>query len=137
MYTATQPTLPDPSGELPSAPDGGRSGARLVGPTALLLGITSALTDASTEMVAAAATMAYHAQKPFAMFGRGSFHGRQDDSLTDWRAQDGRNILILRRARPNESYYAAFFRHVALLTGRPLENLKQAALSFSFAAVGT
>jgi hypothetical protein len=59
-----------------------------------------------------AATMAYHARRPFAMFGRGSFHGRQDDFLTDWRALDGQNLLILRKERPNKSYYAAFFRHV-------------------------
>lgn len=53
MYTAAPPTLPDGSGELASAPGSGRAGVRLVGRTALLLGITSALTDASTEMVAA------------------------------------------------------------------------------------
>jgi 4-amino-4-deoxy-L-arabinose transferase-like glycosyltransferase len=64
------------------------------------------------EGYSTAATMAYHAQRPFAMFGRGSFHGRQDDALTDWREQDGRNVLILRKSQPNKGYYEAFFRDV-------------------------
>ena len=56
MYTAPRPTLPDAPGGASVQSDRtgpGRPGARVVGPTALLLGITSALTDASTEMVAA------------------------------------------------------------------------------------
>jgi hypothetical protein len=59
-----------------------------------------------------AATLAYQAQRPFAVFGEGSFHARQDDFLTDWRAQDGRNVLILRKSEPEKPYYAAFFRQV-------------------------
>jgi 4-amino-4-deoxy-L-arabinose transferase-like glycosyltransferase len=59
-----------------------------------------------------AATLAYHAQRPFAVFGEGSFHARQDDFLTDWQAGDGSNILILRKSLPDKAYYAAFFRHV-------------------------
>jgi 4-amino-4-deoxy-L-arabinose transferase-like glycosyltransferase len=59
-----------------------------------------------------AATLAYQAQRPFAVFGEGSFHARQDDFLTDWRAQAGRNVLILRKSEPEKDYYAAFFRHV-------------------------
>jgi 4-amino-4-deoxy-L-arabinose transferase-like glycosyltransferase len=58
------------------------------------------------------ATMAYHAQGPFLMFGRGSFHGRQDDFLIDWRAQDGRNVLILRKNPPDLDEYLPYFRHV-------------------------
>jgi len=59
-----------------------------------------------------AATLAYHAQRPFAVFGEASFHARQDDFLTDWRAQDGRNVLVLRKSEPDRDYYAAFFRRV-------------------------
>ena len=59
-----------------------------------------------------AATLAYHAQRPFAVFGEGSFHARQDDFLTDWRAQNGRNILVLRKSLPDKAYYAAFFQQV-------------------------
>jgi len=59
-----------------------------------------------------AATLAYHAQRPFTVFGEGSFHARQDDFFTDWRAQDGRNVLILRKSSPNAADYAPYFRHV-------------------------
>jgi 4-amino-4-deoxy-L-arabinose transferase-like glycosyltransferase len=68
----------------------------------------------SMESYSSAATLAYHAQRPFAVFGSGSFHARQDDFLTDWRVQDGRNVLILRKSTPNKSDYAAFFRRVDL-----------------------
>lgn len=60
----------------------------------------------------AAATLAYNANRPFAVFGEGSFHARQDDSLTDWRAQDGRNVLILRKSAPDRARYGELFAHV-------------------------
>lgn len=56
-----------------------------------------------------AATLAYHAQRPFAVFGEGSYHARQDDFLTDWRAYDGRNILILKKSAPSLAEYAPYF----------------------------
>jgi hypothetical protein len=59
-----------------------------------------------------AATLAYQAQRPFAVFGEGSFYARQDDVETDWRAQDGRNVLILRRSKPKSEAYAPFFKRV-------------------------
>ena len=61
-----------------------------------------------------AATLAYHAQRPFSVFGEGSLHARQDDFITDWRAHDGRNVLILRKSAPDREYYAAFFASVEL-----------------------
>lgn len=59
-----------------------------------------------------AATLAYHAQRPFAVFGEGSFHARQDDFLTDWHALDGRNVLVLRKSAPNSDEYLPYFRQV-------------------------
>lgn len=59
-----------------------------------------------------AATMAYKAQRPFAVFGEGSFYARQDDFETDWRAQDGRNVLILSKSEPRMAAYTPFFKHV-------------------------
>lgn len=64
------------------------------------------------ESYSAAATLAYNAARPFAVFGEGSFHARQDDFLTDWRAQDGRNVLILRKSETDAAAYAPFFRSV-------------------------
>ncbi len=59
-----------------------------------------------------AATLAYNADRPFAVFGEGSFHARQDDIATDWRAQDGHNILILLKSEPAKSDYAEYFKAV-------------------------
>ena len=59
-----------------------------------------------------AATLAYAAQRPFAVFGEGSLHARQDDATTDWRAQDGRKILVLQKSAPDRAAYAAFFERV-------------------------
>jgi len=61
-----------------------------------------------------AATLAYNANRPFAVFGEGSIYARQDDFITDWRAQDGRNVLILRKSEPSAGDYAAYFRQVDL-----------------------
>lgn len=60
-----------------------------------------------------AATLAYNAQRPFTVFGAGSFRARQDDFITDWPAHDGKNVLILRYSAPEIEDYAPFFHHVA------------------------
>ena len=65
----------------------------------------------ATESYSSSATLAYNAHRPFAVFGEGSFHARQDDFITDWRALDGRNILILRKSAPAPGEYAAYFKH--------------------------
>ena len=59
-----------------------------------------------------AATLAYNARRPFAVFGEGSFYARQDDIETDWRAQDGRNVLIFRKSEPRKGDYAPFFKQI-------------------------
>jgi len=61
-----------------------------------------------------AATLGYDAQRYFLVFGEGSSHARQDDILTDFRAEDGRNILILRKSRPAAGEYAPYFREVEI-----------------------
>ena len=66
------------------------------------------------DSYSSAATLAYHAQRPVAVFGEGSFHARQDDFITDWRAQDGRNILILRKTAPQATDYTPYFQQVAV-----------------------
>ncbi len=59
-----------------------------------------------------AATLAYNANRPFAVFGEGSLYARQDDFITDWRAQHGRNVLILRKSEPRWEDYTAYFRQL-------------------------
>jgi hypothetical protein len=48
------------------------------------------------------------------VFGTASSHARHDDLLTDFRALAGKNILVLRKNRPETDEYRAFFRSVEL-----------------------
>jgi len=48
----------------------------------------------------------------FFVFGRASSHARHDDILTDFRALDGADILVLRKNAPSEEEYRPFFRSV-------------------------
>jgi len=64
------------------------------------------------ESFSAAAFMSYKSGQPFAVFGSGSFYARQDDFETDWRAQDGRNVLIFRTSSPEGNDYLSYFRRV-------------------------
>ena len=69
----------------------------------------------ATESYSSSATLAYNADRPFAVFGEGSFHARQDDFLTDWQAQNRRNVLVLlkgARSAPAVSDYAPYFDQV-------------------------
>lgn len=59
-----------------------------------------------------AVTYSYNARRHFAVFGLASSHARHDDILTDFRALDGRNILILRKSEPDLAYYRRYFREV-------------------------
>jgi len=59
-----------------------------------------------------AVTLGYNARHYFLVFGEGSSHARHDDILTDFRALDGRNILILRKTPPDPDYYEKFFHKV-------------------------
>ena len=64
------------------------------------------------ESFSAAAFMAYQSGRPFAVFGSGSYYARQDDFATDWRAQNERNVLILRTFPPRAQDYLPYFRQV-------------------------
>ncbi|MQY50601.1 ArnT family glycosyltransferase [Rhodocyclus gracilis] len=68
----------------------------------------------ATDGYSPAATLAYHARRPFAVFGEGSYHARQDDFLTDWRVHDGGRVLILRKSEPAADEYAPYFERIAL-----------------------
>ena len=64
------------------------------------------------ESYSAAAFMAYQSGRPVAVFGNGSTFARQDDVETDWRAQNERDILILRTRPPEGDDYLPYFRNV-------------------------
>ena len=59
-----------------------------------------------------AVVLGYHARRYFAVFGEASSHARHDDILTDFRALDGKNILILRKGPPREADYAPYFEEL-------------------------
>lgn len=64
------------------------------------------------ESYPASAFMSYKSGRTVPVFGRGSVYARQDDLETDWRALNGRNIVILRTRAPELNDYLPFFEHV-------------------------
>jgi hypothetical protein len=64
----------------------------------------------ATDSYASAALLEYHFRQPVVVFGRATSHARQDDIDTDWRALDGKDIVILRRELPAAGEYAPYFR---------------------------
>ncbi len=64
------------------------------------------------ESYSSAAILAHAVGRPVAVFGDGSFHGRQDDFTTDFRALDGRDFLLLRKETVRAETYAPFFARV-------------------------
>lgn len=61
-----------------------------------------------------AVTLGYNARRYVFVFGEGSSHARHDDILTDFRALDGRNILVLRKTKPDLADYAPYFRRLSV-----------------------
>jgi len=68
----------------------------------------------ATDSYASTALLEYHLRQPVAVFGRAGSHARQDDIDTDWRALDGRDLLILRREAPLAQDYAPYFRTIRI-----------------------
>ena len=61
-----------------------------------------------------AATLAYALGEHVIVFGPGTSHARHDDILTDFRALDGRDILIVRRKDVAPGEYEPWFEQVTL-----------------------
>ncbi len=61
-----------------------------------------------------AVTLGYNLRRYVPVLGIASSHARHDDILTDWRAQDGRDITVLRKTAPGKDEYAAWFRSVEI-----------------------
>jgi hypothetical protein len=64
-----------------------------------------------------AVTASYYAGRYVFVFGTASSHARHDDLVTDFRALQGRDILVIRKTVPEEGEYRPFFRSVEV---RPL-----------------
>ena len=61
-----------------------------------------------------AVTLGYNARRYLPVFGEASSHARHDDILTDFRALDGRNILVLRKTPPAAADYAPYFAELEI-----------------------
>ncbi|MEW6163517.1 MAG: glycosyltransferase family 39 protein [Pseudomonadota bacterium] len=59
-----------------------------------------------------AVTLGYNLRRYVPVLGMASSHARHDDILTDWRAQDGRDIVVLRKTEPEAGTYERWFRAV-------------------------
>lgn len=66
----------------------------------------------ATNSYSSAAVISYHSGSEYFIFGEGSFHARQDDILTDFRKFNGRNILTLRKSKPDMNDYTPYFKQV-------------------------
>lgn len=86
----------------------------LVDTRAVLRALEAALPAATPayESYSMAAVMSYHAKRTVPVFGPGSSYARQDDILTDWRAYQGRDLVILRREEADLARYRPYFREV-------------------------
>ncbi len=63
----------------------------------------------ATDNYTISATAEYRGRRRVIVFGAGSFHGRQDDLLTDFRELDGTNILILQFSDKTMEPYSNYF----------------------------
>jgi hypothetical protein len=59
-----------------------------------------------------ASILSYSAGKSFSVFGKGSKFGRQDDSITDFRKLDSKNLLFFSESPPNEADFKPYFSEV-------------------------
>lgn len=66
----------------------------------------------AAEGYSLAAVLSFHTRRNVPVFGAGSSHARHDDIVTDWRRQQGRDFLILRRDAPRLEDYRPYFREV-------------------------
>ncbi|MFO1196389.1 MAG: glycosyltransferase family 39 protein [Burkholderiaceae bacterium] len=59
-----------------------------------------------------AVTIGFNLKRYVFVFGPASSHARHDDILTDFRRLDGRDILVIRKERPEPENYAPYFERV-------------------------
>jgi len=69
----------------------------------------------ATPSYADSALLTYHLGEYFIVFGGGSFHGRQDDILTDFRQFDGKDIVIIRSSEPQVNEYSTYFKNIEVV----------------------
>ena len=68
--------------------------------------------EPASDNYSAAAVLSYHLGRHVPVFGAGTSHARHDDILSDMRAYEGKDIVLLRREPPRLADYAPYFRVV-------------------------
>ncbi|MBS0337809.1 MAG: glycosyltransferase family 39 protein [Proteobacteria bacterium] len=68
--------------------------------------------EPATDNYTLSSILSYYAGRYFFVFGAGTSHARHDDIVTDVRAFDGKDILVVRRDPPPEQDYRPYFRSV-------------------------
>jgi hypothetical protein len=68
----------------------------------------------ASDGYADAVTQGFNSGHYFIVFGEASSHARHDDILTDFTKLDHRNILILRKSRPQADEYAEYFHQTSV-----------------------
>ncbi|MDZ7663486.1 ArnT family glycosyltransferase [Thiohalophilus sp.] len=61
-----------------------------------------------TDSYSESALLAYHSGRHIPVFGISSYHGREDDKITDFRRFDGKNILVF--SHHSKEAYRPYFR---------------------------
>ena len=72
----------------------------------------------ATSSYALSAVASYYSDRYFMVFGEGSFHARQDDTITDYRKLDGENILIFSPNGESFKYNLRYFSRTEIKTIR-------------------
>ncbi|MHB8549846.1 MAG: glycosyltransferase family 39 protein, partial [Acidiferrobacterales bacterium] len=66
----------------------------------------------ATDRYTTSAIFSYLRKQHVIVFGVNSYHGRQDDILTDFRKYAGENILIMTKSTPSVPDYAPYFKSI-------------------------
>lgn len=66
----------------------------------------------ATDNYTLSSILSYYDGRYFFVFGAGTSHARHDDIVTDVRAFDGKDIMVVRRETPPEQDYRAYFKSV-------------------------
>jgi len=80
----------------------------------------------ATKSYSKSALLEYYGGDRVIVFGKGSSHARQDDIWTDFKQLDGRNILIVRMGKVEQSEYRPFFENIRV------EDVQIEGAKFSF-----
>lgn len=65
-----------------------------------------------TDGYSPSVTLSFNAGRYFPVFGEASSHARHDDILTDFRAFDGKKILVLTKGEIDRAHYLPYFERV-------------------------